>query len=128
MRVGAKLFGRLAWLALCAVLLSAFSPSISKLSATSQDAAWAEICSAQGSKFVTLKSAPDKNIEAIMVLDNHCGYCLLQHYSPFLSTPAYSLRMAEMPADASSIRSIGHFVVKRYAQKANLARAPPFFF
>ncbi|MBD8566177.1 DUF2946 domain-containing protein [Oxalobacteraceae sp. CFBP 13730] len=108
--------------------MSAFAPSISKLSASSQDAAWAEICTAQGSKFVVLNSTAEKNIDALMVLDNHCGYCLLQHYSPFLSTPAYSFRMAEMPADASSIRSLGHFFVKRYAQKANLARAPPFFF
>ena len=127
MRLSRWLHGQLAWLALCAVVFGAFAPPISKYLATSQGVSWVEVCSASGSKHVTIDLASKKLPEAPMADDNHCGYCLLQHHSPVVSTDPYMWEAATVSTGQLLINSGGTTVFKRFVRHAHPTRAPPTF-
>jgi Protein of unknown function (DUF2946) len=131
MRLDRAIHRQLAWLALCALLMGAVAPSISLLLARSQSGAWADawadICRASGAQ----PGARDLGVQtppsAPMAADIHCGYCLLQHYSPVVPTPTYSLNVAIASADRLPVGGGGTTLFKRFLWRAHHARAPPAF-
>lgn len=73
------------WIAVLAVLLGALVPSLSRALATNDGAAWIEICTIQGTKWVSADEAdPDRAPTSAHVLD-HCAYCSLN--TPTLGLP-----------------------------------------
>jgi hypothetical protein len=127
MRLDRAIHRQLAWLALCALMIGAVAPSISHLLARSQSDAWADICRASGAQ----PGARDLGVQPVpsapMAADIHCGYCLLQHHSPVVPTPTYSLTVAVASADRLPVGGGGTTLFKRFLWRAHHARAPPAF-
>lgn len=127
MRLGEWLYQRLAWLALCAMVLGAFAPSISKLLAASQGITWIEVCSAQGTQQINVDQVGKKSPEAPAMADNHCGYCMLQQYSPFIPTASVIWDFAPVASNRLTVGSGGTTIFKRLIRDAHPTRAPPAF-
>jgi hypothetical protein len=119
------IYRQLAWLALCALIFGAVAPSISQWLATSQGGAWIDICSTNGGQLDAWNVDVKKSPEAPIATDVHCGYCLLQHQSPFVPTPLYSLNVVVASADRLLVGRGGTTVFKRFVRSAHPARAPP---
>lgn len=114
-----------AWLALCAVVFGAFAPSVSRLLAVANQTTWVDICSATGTKRIAADQQSQESPESPLVADSHCGYCVLQHFSPALPSvprswappPASSHRLA-LGGDTSALPT-------RLVRDAYHSRAPP---
>lgn len=128
MRLDGWFHRRLAWLALCAMIFGAFAPSISKLLVATQGISWSDVCSASGAKRVVVNLVFSETPEMPMAGDVHCGYCLLQHYSPVIPTTFYSWELSLMSTGRLLIGSGGTTVFKRFIRDAHRTRAPPVFF
>jgi len=127
MRLGGWLHRRLAWLALCLLVFGAFAPSLSKYLAAAQGVSWIEVCSASGAKRVALDFGSKKLPEVPMADDGHCGFCRLQHHTPFVPTDPYTWEAAAVSTLRLLIDSGGTPVFKRLTRDAHPTRAPPVF-
>ena len=127
MRRGGLLHRRLAWLALCTLILGALAPSVSKVLAASQGTVWVEVCSSEGTKRIVISPTGVPGTGMPAMTDSHCAYCFLQQHSPFL--PSVLVGWAETPAlfDGFKANSSVANIAKPLTRSANQARAPPDF-
>lgn len=114
-----------AWLAILAIVAGALAPSISHLLGATRGVAWAEVCSIDGPRAVTVGAADAASPEpaAAHALE-HCLYCSahaptldLPSTGPALSAPALSHTEAP-PRALDAPRT-------RLAWASAQARAPP---
>ena len=94
-RVPVRLTG---WIAVLAILLASLAPSLGHALASGTGSNWVEICSAQGSKWISAgEDGADHAPAAAHVLD-HCPYCSLHAVSlglpPVASLTHLPLRLA----------------------------------
>jgi hypothetical protein len=64
------------WFAILAILLAALAPALSQAFGIGQGAAWVEVCTAQGSKWVQQGSQPSEEAPASSHLLAHCPGCV----------------------------------------------------
>lgn len=128
MRASRKIRQLHTWLACLAILLNALAPSISHAldSFNGRSAAWVEICSLDGTRFVTVAAdqAPSSGDQPQAKVAQHCPFCA-SHAGNF-ALPAPSL--AALAADPGT--TIAPFLFYRapqplFAWAAANPRAPP---
>lgn len=76
---------RLAWIVTFTILLAALLPTLSHFVLPKDSAAWAEVCTATGAKFVRVDAGaepgdPAGTPKALM----ECPYCAIHHGTPLL--------------------------------------------
>lgn len=111
------------WIAVLAILVSALLPSVSQALGAASPAAWVEVCSAQGSKWIPADEGGSDTQGAEHLLE-HCPYCSL--HTPTLALPP-------VPPPLTLRLDLGHAVpaaflsapVTLHAWRAALPRAPP---
>jgi hypothetical protein len=125
MHMGAWLFRRLAWLALCAMLFAAMAPTISKFLTTVQGVTWVEVCSINGTMQVALQQNDPQAPSDPIAADSHCAYCLLQQLTPVLHTLSNVGHGLLAPAPYQPGIHGATAVFKRFVREAHRSRAPP---
>lgn len=125
MRLGGWLHRPLAWLALCAMVFGAFAPSVSKLLAASQGVSWTEVCSTQGTRWITVDTGVPDSPQGPVMPDDSCGYCMLQQHAPFAPSASLTWDMVVISSGRLSLGSGGTTVFKRFIREAHRTRAPP---
>jgi hypothetical protein len=80
-------------IALIAILLGALAPTISHALRSGGSAAWVEVCTVLGAKWVTNEAShPGESTPATAHLSEDCPHCALQAHSPALpSAPQIGL-------------------------------------
>ena len=97
MKAHASLFRQLLWLALCAMLLSALAPTVSRILAASSLPEGGLICTTERPSSTGETSTPDAPHP--LLADGHCAYCALQHLSPgVLVTATHGMPLPVLPA------------------------------
>ncbi|MES2114633.1 MAG: DUF2946 family protein [Pseudomonadota bacterium] len=98
-----------AWIAILAILLAAFAPSISHARAAARGAAWAEVCSTDGARMVLIDAGQDggqppgqasggAGIDTSHL--DHCPFCATHGGAPLalpgaeMTLPAFSGQVA----------------------------------
>lgn len=74
-----------AWIAALALLLAALAPSLSVAARLAGDGSWAEVCTAQGAKWVRSDSSQPPDTKTTWHLFEHCPYCSI--HVPALGLP-----------------------------------------
>jgi hypothetical protein len=131
MSIYSKHYTKLAWIALLAFTFSAFAPSISKILLRFQSNSWVEVCTVQGSKWVSIRAdntsgAPNPDIP-LMMSDKHCAYCVLQPHDPFIPPTSIGWDVLPLASDRLRVGSSGTTIFKRFVRYAHHTRAPPVF-
>jgi hypothetical protein len=121
---------RLAWIVSLAILLSALLPLLSHLALPRDAAAWTEVCTVTGAKFVRVDvgpsespgSRPDKDNMASMM--DRCPYCAIHTAAPALPPAPLNWRLDE---SLRFERPRLFYLAPRplFAWTRALARAPP---
>lgn len=124
------------WVALLVILFAALAPAVSHAFATESTplTLWQEICTAQGTKFVssvvTLSSEQsasaqdDQSMQPHVGALEHCPFCTNQIAAVSLPPGNHVLFVAALnTADRPDIYQAP--VVQTYFQSAHLSRAPP---
>jgi hypothetical protein len=119
------LFKRLTWLALCAVVFASLAPSVSRFLAQPELSILSEICSSNGKKLTFSDFSGNQSKPQGMTSDEHCGYCVLQHHTPFVASSSHSFSVPILPTDRIAIGSGGSTFFKRSVRNAHQSRAPP---
>lgn len=85
-----SLRSKLAWLVSCTILLAALLPMLSHVVLARDSAAWAEICTATGAKFVRLDMGPESGDpqKGSGQMTMECAYCAIHHGPSPLPPPA----------------------------------------
>ncbi|WP_326491049.1 DUF2946 domain-containing protein [Hydrogenophaga sp. NFH-34] len=124
-RTGRRLHRRIARLLLWAMILGALAPAISQARAAQRGIDWVDICTDQGVLRVALPADDGTPTAPKAALNEHCGYCILQHHTPVLPSAAALLPLAGALNDRVRVGG-GHTTgFKRLERKANPPRAPP---
>ena len=86
----------ISWLALLAVVMAALAPTMSRALGREAAAAWVEVCTAQGSRWVALDGQGDAGSSDAGHPGEHCPYCSL--HVPVLGTPPADAPVLVLPA------------------------------
>lgn len=116
----------ISWVALLAIVMAALAPTVSRALGPDAAAAWVEICTAQGSRWVAAADQGDAGSSDAGHAGEHCPYCSL--HLPVLGTPPAATPVLVLPALAHAVpaaflaapRTLHAWVVAQ-------PRAPPAF-
>jgi len=73
------------WIAVLAILLASLAPSLSQAFASGTGSNWVEVCTTQGSKWITPGDDGTKRAPAAAHVLDHCPYCSV--HAPTLGLP-----------------------------------------
>jgi hypothetical protein len=107
------------------MVFGAFAPTVSKLLDASQSVTWLEVCTTQGTQRIAVDLGGKTAPKAPHLADNHCGYCLLQHHSPFIPVAFVAWAGALLAAGRLRLGAGGTTIFKRFERDAHQTRAPP---
>ncbi len=94
--------GRLTtWIAALAILLASLAPSLSHALASASGAGWIEICTVQGSKWISADQAGSERAPASAHVADHCPYCSL--HTPALGLPPADTSTGQPPSLAHEV-------------------------
>lgn len=114
----------LLWIAALAVLMAALAPAVAQALVSGNGAAWVEVCTAQGARWISVDDAGDPSTTKAMHGLEHCPYCSLQlptadlPPTPPAALPAPVRVAAFPPAFAAAPRTLHAWVSAQ-------PRAPP---
>ena len=117
----------LLWLLLSCSLFAACAPVITKILASVQGDPWVEVCGSSGTMQLVLQQEEPQSPSESSAINNHCGYCLLQQYSPFIPTAEHRIQIAPAAQGRIRIGAVGTTIFKRFIRQAHHTRAPPTF-
>lgn len=72
------------WIAAVAILLASLAPSLSHALGSTAGASWIEICTSQGSKWITEKSDGSPSTPIASHIFEHCPFCSMHAPAPGL--------------------------------------------
>ncbi len=119
--------GRLTtWFAALAILLASLVPSVSHALASASGAGWIEICTAQGSKWVSADQAGSERTPSSAHVADHCPYC--SFHTPALGLPPANNSTDQPPSLAHEV-PLAFLTAPRtlHAWVSAQPRAPPSF-
>jgi len=120
---------RLTQLLLCAMLLAALAPTLSRARAWGQGSAapWMEICTAQGTQSlgvdVTLDALTDERPQPGKTMVDHCAFCLL--VSERMAPPSSPFAWQALPQAPPPLAHFGPHLPPSILHWTVLTRAPP---
>ena len=122
------------WIAIAAVLLATFAPTISNAIAAESKASWQEICSVQGIKYIPAVSGAlskvannqPANQDGRMLHMEHCPYCFMHAGSVgIIQTTGLQFAAIDCSQDSPQLYSFSPQAALPWA--ASRSRAPPSF-
>ena len=116
------------WMAIFAVLLAFFAPTISQaMSADNQtDVIYQKVCTEQGSKVlpVELPSSSHHN-DGMLGHAGHCAFCCTSAYTPIISSDSIAIVIALIESQAWVLPAYDSPVVQSIYQDSHSPQAPP---
>jgi len=113
------------WIAILAILLGSFAPTISHaITANGSSRLWQEICTQQGTKLLPSDSpAPDqKEIPGHL---EHCPYCSIHADTQVLPPSSSALFFATSVIETLAVQVYRSPVINAYFQSSHPPQAPP---
>ena len=116
------------WMAIFAVLLAFFAPTISQaMSADNQtDVIYQKVCTEHGSKVipVELPSSSHHN-DGMLGHAGHCAFCCTSAYTPIISSDSIAIVIALIESQAWVLPAYDSPVVQSIYQDSHSPQAPP---
>ena len=115
-----------AWFAALSILLASLAPSLSHTLASASGTNWIEICTTQGSKWITAGEDGSEPVPASAHLLDHCPYCSI--HAPDVGLPPAN-DSAQRPPRLAYAFALAFLSAPRtlHAWVSAQPRAPPLF-
>ena len=117
------------WMAIFAVLLAFFAPTISQaMSADNQtDVIYQKVCTEHGSKVipVELPSSSSHHNDGMIGHTGHCAFCCNSAYTPIISSDSIAIVIALIESQAWKIQAYDSPVVQSFDLVSHSPQAPP---